>query len=180
MLPLVTLKYFSAFDVGLGHLLQQRSRGRPLHRQRRDRLRHIFDRHVEPDGVLHEPSQARIGGGPPIALLAKPRHGPVIDDLALLVAPRRVDDLSDRQFRRIARDEPIDEPRRVASGDDVFVERRHVDERGRIPNGVVLVLVMRLVRADGVVARPVAVIQALAERERALVERGTDRHQGRL
>ncbi len=166
--------------VGLGHLAQQRSRRRTLHRERRDGLRHVFDRHVESDGILHEPSQARIGGGPAIALLPQPRHRPVIDDFALLVAPGRVDDLADRQLRRIARDQPIDEPRRVAAGDDVFVKRRHVDERSRVADGVVFVLVMRFVRADGVVARPVAVVQALAERERALVKRGADRHQGRL
>ena len=37
-------------------------------------------------------------------------------------------------------------------------------------------LVVRLVGADGVVARPLAVVQALAERERALVDGGSDRH----
>ena len=131
-----------------------------------------------PDGVLHEPSQARIGGSPAIALLAQPRDRSVVDDLALLVAPRRVDHLSDGKLRRIARDEPVDELRGVAPCDDVLEERRDVDQRSGVADGVVFVLVVRFVRADGVVARPVAVVQALAQRERALVKGGTNGHAG--
>ena len=43
-------------------------------------------------------------------------------------------------------------------------------------NGVVLVLVMRFVRADRVIARPFAVVQRLAQRERTLVKRRSNRH----
>ena len=96
--------------------------------------------------------------------------------LPSLVAPGRVDDLSDADLRGVARDDAVDEPRRVGPGDQVLVERRHVDQRGGVADGVVFVLVVRLVRADGVVTRPLAVVEALAERERARVEGGADRH----
>ena len=68
--------------------------------------------------------------------------------------------------------------RRIASGPDdaVLEERRDVDQRAGVADRVVLVLVMRLVRADGVVAGPVAIVEALAQLERARVEGGTDRH----
>src|SRR5262249_5706924 len=49
-------------------------------------------------------------------------------------------------------------------------------QRARIADGVVLVLVMRLVSADGVVAGPVAVVQALAQRMRTLVKSRGDGH----
>ena len=132
--------------------------------------------HVETDGVLREPAQVRIGGGPAVRVLRQPRHRPVVDHLAVLVAPRRVVDLPDGELRRVARDDAIDEPGRVAAADAVLEERRDVDERRRVADRVVLVLVMRFVRADRVVARPLAEIQAFAQRERALVNGGPDRH----
>ena len=54
---------------------------------------------------------------------------------------------------------PVDQPRGVRPGDQVLVERRDVDERRGVADGVVLVLVVRLVRADGVVAGPLAVVR---------------------
>src|SRR5262249_15898684 len=76
-----------------------------------------------------------------------------------------VDNLPDANFLQIARDDPIHETRGVSSGDPVFVERGNVDHRGGITNRVVLVLVMRFVCADGVVAGPLAIIQTFAQRE---------------
>src|SRR5262249_55799378 len=93
-----------------------------------------------------------------------------------LVAPGRVVDLPDLHLRDIARDQPVDEPGRVTSRHHVLEERRHVDERGRVADRVVLVLVMALVRAHRVVAGPLAVVQAFAESERALVYGSSDRH----
>ena len=55
---------------------------------------------VEAGGVLAEPAQARIGRGPAERLLPQPRHRPVVDDLAVLVAPGRVEDLADGHLRR--------------------------------------------------------------------------------
>ena len=106
----------------------------------------------------------------------QPRHRAIVDDLAVLVAPRRVVDLADAHLRGVARDDAIDEAHRVGAGDAVLVERRDVDQRAGVPDRVVFVLVMRLVGADGVVAGPVAVVEALAQLERARVESGTDGH----
>ena len=55
-------------------------------------------------------------------------------------------------------------------------KRRDVDQRGRVADGVVLVLVMHLVNADRVIARPLAVIEALAERESSFVKCGSYGH----
>ena len=49
-----------------------------------------------------------------------------------------------------------------------------------IANRVVLVLVMRLVRADRVVARPLAIVQAVAQRKGSLVKCGSDRQSNYL
>ena len=121
---------------------------------------------VQPGGVLPEPAQARIGRRPPEHLLVQPRHRPVVDHLAALVAPRRVEDLarppSSSTSRVMTRS-----TKRAASrpGDEVLEQRRDVDQRRGVADRVVLVLVVRLVGADRVVARPLAVVQALAERE---------------
>ena len=76
----------------------------------------------------------------------------------------------------VTRDQPIDQPRGIGPGHHVLEERRHVDQRRGIPDGVVLVLVVALVGADGVIPRPLAVIQAFTERKGALVEGSPDRH----
>ena len=69
---------------------------------------------------------------------------------------------------------------RVFAGDQIFVERCDIDERGGVADGVVLVLMMHLVNADGVVSRPLAVVQALAEGEGSLVKCGSDGQVGGL
>ena len=84
----------------------------------------------------------------------EPRHRAVVDHLAVFIAPRRVVDLADGHLRRVARDDAIDQAHRIAAGHAVLEERRHVDQRARVANRVVFVLVMRLVGADRVVARP--------------------------
>jgi hypothetical protein len=114
-----------------------------LHGERCHLLRDIFDRDIEAGRVLDEPAQARIRGSPSIALLAQARDGPVVDDLALLIAPWCVIHLANGKLRRIARDEQIDEPGRITSADEVLEERRDVDQRCRVADRVVLVLVVR-------------------------------------
>ncbi len=98
------------------------------------------------------PAETGIRGRPPESLLGQPRYGPVIDDLAMLVAPRRVKHLAHRHLGDVARDDAIDQTRGILSGNEVLEERRNIDERRRIADGVVLVLVVRLIGADGVIA----------------------------
>src|SRR5207247_3268371 len=73
-------------------------------------------------------------------------------------------------------DDPVDQPRRVTSRDEVLKKRRNVDKRGRIPYGVVFVFVVGFIRADGVIPRPLAIVQAFTERERPVVKRCSRRH----
>ena len=175
-IPRSARKYFSAVDRRRATCRSSRRRRRALQRERRDLLGDVVDRDVEARRVLGEPAQVRIGGRPAIHLLRHPRHRAIVDDLAVFVAPRRVVDLADRHLRRVARDDAIDEPHRVGARHAVLEERRDVDQRAGVADGVVFVLVMRLVGADGVVAGPVAIVEALAQLERACVEGGTDRH----
>src|SRR5208282_480332 len=104
-----------------------------------------------------------VGGGPAIVVFAETRDGAIVDDVALGIAPATVDDLIDRDFVDVASDDAVDEFGGVFSGDAIFEERRDVNQRGGIANGVVFVLVMHFVDADSVVAGPFAVVEAFAE-----------------
>ena len=90
MAPRVMRKYFRLADVGIGDGVEQPPRCRPLQGERGHLLGDVLDRDVEADRVLREPSQAGIGGGPAKGVFGEARHGPIVDDLAVLVAPRRV------------------------------------------------------------------------------------------
>jgi hypothetical protein len=70
----------------------------------------------------------------------------------VFVAPRRVDDLADRDFAHVARDHAIDQAGRILSRQPIFVQRRDIDQRRRISNRVVFVIVMRFIRADRLIA----------------------------
>ena len=118
----------------------------------------VFDIDIEAEGVLLEPAEAGIGGGPAIFVFAEAGDGAVVDDFALGIAPAAVDDLADGDFIDVAGDDTVDQLGGVGSGDEVFEERRDVDERGGIADGVVFVLVRHFVDADGVIARPLAIV----------------------
>ena len=94
----------------------------------------------------------------------------------MLVAPRRVDHLADIEPFGVARDDVIDQPGGVRSGDGIFEERRDVDQARSVAERVVLVLVDGLVRTRRVVARPLAIAEALDERKRPIVEGRADGH----
>ena len=97
-------------------------------------------------------------------------------DFAFGIAPAAVDDLVDGDFMDVASDDAVDEFGGFAAGHPVFEERGDVDERGGIADGVVFVLVVHFVDADGVIARPLAVVQAFAKRQSALVKCSSDGH----
>ena len=157
--------------------LQQPARGRPLQCQRGDTVSEMSSiSHVEAGGVLSEPAQAGIGGSPAINIFFQPRHRAIVDHFALLVAPRRVNNLAHRNLAHVARDDAVDQTGRISSGDSVFEERRDIDQRRGVANRVVLVLVMRLVRADRVVAGPLAIVQTLAKWKCSFVKCGSDWH----
>ena len=180
ILPRVTRKYFRFAISASATAFRQLGRGRTLQRERRNLLRNILDLHVHVQAVLPEPAQARIGGSPAIDVLFQARDRAVVDDLALFIAPAAIDHLPDFDLVDVARDHAVHQARRVLAGDQVLVERRNIDERARVANGVVLVLVMHLVHADGVVSRPFAVVQAVAKGKSALVKCSSDGQSGFL
>src|SRR5438094_3491983 len=123
-----------------------------------------------------EPAQVRLGGGPAIAVFVEARDGAVVNHFALLVAPAAINHLSLGHFVNVARDDAVHQLGSVAPGDQVLVQRRDVNQRRCIADSVVLVLMVHLIHADRVISRPLAIIEALAEREGAFVKGGSDGH----
>src|SRR4029079_18535774 len=113
-----------------------------------------------------------------VRVLGQPMDGSVVDDLAVLVAPRRVPDLAHRELRRVAGDDAIDERGRVGPADPVLVQGRDVDERGRLADRVVLDVVGVGVRGRGPVAGPLAPLLLAIEWGGPRVERAPDAHAG--
>src|SRR5437016_13301181 len=62
---------------------------------------------------------------------------------------------------------------RVFSCDEIFVERRNIDQPGRVADRVVLVLVVHFVHADRLIARPFAVVQAVTQGKGPFVKCGS-------
>src|SRR6266568_4378753 len=169
-------KIFQVRKIRVRRRMKQFSGGRPLQRERRGLLRNIFDTYVQRQCVLPEPPQARVRGGPAIFVFPQPRDRSVVDHFPFGVAPTAVNHLIHGHFIDVARNHAIHELCGVAPGHAVFEQRRNIDQRRRIPDGVVLVLVVHLVHADRVIARPLAVVQAFAQRQCSLMKRGSNRH----
>src|SRR6185437_16456099 len=102
--------------------------------------------------------------------------GAVINHHALFIAPAAIDHLPRLHLMNVARDHAVHQLGSVFAGNQVLVERHDIDERSRIADSVVLVLVVHLIGADGVIARPFAIIQALAQGKSALMKCGSDGH----
>src|SRR5262249_16412774 len=116
--PARDAKVFQAIDICVGDSAQK-LRGRwSLHRERGDALRDGADLRGEPAGLMGDPSQIRVRGGPPKSMFLEAAHRAVVDDIALLVAPGRVDDLTDFKRACVARDHAIDKLGGVAAGDE--------------------------------------------------------------
>ena len=147
--PEVTLKYLRFSMSASAIALQQPARrSAPAARARRPASEMSSISTSRPSGVLLEPAQARVGRRPAVDVLLQARDGAVVDDLAVLVAPGRVDDRADATTLRRSR-VTIRSTSRVASLPDepVLEERRDVDQRRGVADRVVLVLVVRLVGA---------------------------------
>ena len=166
---------FQVGDVRLGDRFQQLRRRGPLQRQSRRLLGDVFDLNIHVQAVLPEPAQARIGCRPAIFVFFEARDRAIVDDLAIFIAPAGIDHLPHRDFVDVARDHAIHQFGRILAGDQILVERRDIDQRAGVADRVVLVLVVHFIHADRVVSRPLAVIQAMAERERSLVKCSSDR-----
>ena len=145
-----------------------------LERERGDRLGHVLDGDVEPRGVHRQPAVLRVGGGPAQLVLGHPVDRAVVDDLAVLVAPRGVDDLADLEPRGVARHDPVGEAEGVGTRDPVLVERADVDDGGRLADRVVLDVVEVGVCGRGEVAGPLAPLHLHVQRRGPGMERGAD------
>ena len=71
-----------------GRGLEDVARERALEGERRRRLGLLGDRHVEAGAVLAQPAELRVGRGPAVEPLVESMDRAVVDDLAVLVAPR--------------------------------------------------------------------------------------------
>src|SRR2546427_3999238 len=76
-----------------------------------------------------QPAQRRVGRRHAERLLAQHRDCAVVDLLALVVAPRRVEHLADFRFAHVARDDVIEQSGGITTGDEVLVERGDVEQR---------------------------------------------------
>ena len=137
---------------------------RTLQGERRDRVRNVLDLNIQAPCVLVKPSQARVRSGPPVGILLQTRDCPVIDDLAPLVAPGRIDHAAHFDLPHVPGYDPVHQFRGVRPCDPVLEQRRNVDQCGGVADGVVLMLVVRFVSAYRVITRPFPVVQALAQR----------------
>src|SRR5581483_919849 len=161
-------------DVGFGNVFEEFAGGWPLQCKRRDLLRDVLNLNIHVVAVLAKPAQARIGRCPAVLIFFEAGDGSVVDDLAFFIAPAAVDDLADSDLVDVTSDDAIHKTCGVPPGHQVLIQRTDINQRGSIADGVVFVLVMDFVHADGVIARPLAVTQAMAERERSFVKRGSD------
>ena len=133
-------------------------------------FRNIFDLNLESQRVLLKPAQTGVGCSPAIIVFAKARDSAVVNDVAFRVAPAAVDDLIDDNLINVAGDDPVDEFSGVATGDTVFEEGGDINDCGGVADSVVFMLMRHLIDADGVVAGPFFVIQALAKGEGPFVK----------
>ncbi len=100
------------------------ARGRPCS-PRRPR----FDVHAL--RVQREPADVGLGARQSERAGVETADGAVVDDLAVYVAPGRVEHLAHGALGDVARDHAVEEARGVASRDQVLVERRDVEQRRR-------------------------------------------------
>ena len=140
--------------------------------------RHVLDLDVETADEALEVGEVRLGGGEEVLVLGEPDDDAVLDDEAAVVAPERVLRLPGRARPDVAGQHAGQEALRVGPVDPVLVQRRRVEEPGRVADREVLELVGHLVADGGQVARPVLPQPGLVERARALVERRRPDHAG--
>ena len=147
----------------LDRRLGDRARPRPLERQRAEVFRDVPDRGVHAPAAVLEPAQAGLRGADQEPVLPQTLHVAVLQDVAVLVAPRGVGDPADPALRDVARHHPVEQPLGLRSLHLVLEQRRDVEEGRRVADRPVLALGRRLVRLGADVTRPVAPGAALAE-----------------
>ena len=151
-------------DRGRGRASSSRERG-PWTASTAQSSRDVLDPDVEPADELLEVGQVRLGRGEHELVGPVAQDHPVLDDEAAVVAPDRVLGVTRRRSVRMSRAR-TPARKRSASGtvDPVLVQRRGVEQAGRVADREVLELLRHLVAGGGQVARPVLPQARLVER----------------
>ena len=157
--------------------LGDRPRPRSLERQHAGVGGNVTHLDIHAPTAVLEPAQARRRGADQEPLALQPLHVAVLQQMAVLVAPRRVHDPADAALREVARHDAVEQALRVGAPDLVLEQRRHVDQSGRVADRPVVAVRRRLVAQGAGVARPVAPGAALAQSLRTAVERRPQRLQ---
>ncbi|MCZ6528858.1 MAG: hypothetical protein O6949_00815 [Chloroflexi bacterium] len=76
------------------------------------------------------PAPARIGGGNAESILRQPPDRAIVDDLAIVIAPGAVEDLTDLAMSHIARHDAIHNGSSLRASDVVLEKWGDVDQRG--------------------------------------------------
>src|SRR5262245_23740383 len=100
----------------------------------------------------------------------------VLDHRTVVVAETAIQRLNDRALSGIAGDSAVGQFEHCIASYVVFVERTDIDQRGAVPNRVILVIMHHVVRASNEVPRPVAPVLAGTKGRRARMKRRSDRH----
>jgi hypothetical protein len=93
--------------IRFGGGLQDGARQGTLQGKGGDALTVLVDGDVQATGVHAQPAELRVGGGPAEGVIVQPCHRAVVHDLAVLVAPGRVDDLARPDPGGVAGDDTI-------------------------------------------------------------------------
>ena len=102
---------------------------RPLQREGAELLRHIFNGDVQALACRFKPAVLRLRGGPEVGAVGEERHGAVIKDAAVVIAPWCVDGAHRLDAINTTGDDAINELRRIWSGDAVLAHWGDVEER---------------------------------------------------
>ena len=157
-------------------LLQDLPREPALEREPGGLIADVLDLGVEARRVHPEPPFGWVGGGDPVGVLGQPGDRAVVDHLAVLVAPRRVEDLVDLEPGDVSGHHAVEQPSRIRPTNDVLVERRDVDDPRGLADRVVFDVVEVGVDGRAVVARPFTPCEMCVQLGLARVEHGADAH----
>src|SRR5436190_11195929 len=124
-----------------------------------------------------KPAQRRVGRRHAKRLFVEHRDRAVVDLLAVGVAPGRVEHLTDFGLGHVSGDDVVEQPAGVAARDEILIERRHVEQRGRVADRVVFAVVGELVGARDDIPGPAPPGLPLRQWRRAgMKRRGAETH----
>ena len=103
-------------------------------------------------------------------VLLQALEGPVLENFAVIVTPRCVDNLTELALGGVPGDEPVDEIDRVFTFDVVFIKGGNVDESGTVSNRLIFRLIVLFISIGCEIAGPMLPVETRVERRCAGVE----------